>query len=172
MKKSFIKNLLDRRFPQIVGSYFVGATSLLLFLDWLVVKYHLSDFVTSLALFGVISIIPTVVILAYFHGAPGKDEWTRVERYGIPANIIFIAIALFAGNKYNLWEDAPPDHSKVYDTFIVHISSNNKNIEQFKLTDSWTKYGITYADSLYPVDNQELQHIRNYINVNLFPILL
>jgi len=167
MKKSLIKNLLDRRFPQIVGSYFVGATSLLLFLDWLVVKYHLSDFITSLALFGVISIIPTVVILAYFHGAPGKDEWTRVERYGIPANIIFIAIALFVGNKYNLWEDAPPDHSKVYDTFIVHISSNNKNIEQFKLTDSWTEYGVTYADSLYPVDNKELEHIRNYVNVNL-----
>ena len=49
MKKSFIKNLLDRRFPQIVGSYFVGATSLLLFLDWLVVKYHLSDVQDSIA---------------------------------------------------------------------------------------------------------------------------
>ena len=121
MKKSFIKNLLDRRFPQIIGSYFIGATSLLLFLDWLVVKYHLSDYVTSLALFGVISIIPTVVILAYFHGAPGKDDWTRVEKYRITVNILFITITLFVGNRYNIWQDSPPDHSKIYDKTFVNF---------------------------------------------------
>ena len=162
MKKSFIKNLLDRRFPQIVGSYFVGATSLLLFLDWLVVKYHLSDFVTSLALFGVISIVPTVVILAYFHGAPGKDEWTRVERYGIPANIIFIAIALFVGNKYNLWEDAAPDHSKVYDSFLINIKSTQKYIDDYMQLDEWESVS-TFADSMYPVSSKKLKEIQNHI---------
>ena len=167
MKKSFIKNLLDRRFPQILGSYFVGATTLLLFLDWLVTKYHFSDYVTTLALFGIISILPTVVILAYFHGAPGKDEWTRVEKYGIPVNILFITIALFVGNRFSVWEDPPPDHSKVFDSFVVHISSNQKNIEQMKFTDMWTEYGNTYSDSIYPVDNKELEQIRNYVNINL-----
>ena len=167
MIKTFVKNLLDRRFPQLMGSYFVGATSLLLFLDWLVVKYHFTDFVTSLALFGIISIIPTVAILAYFHGAPGKDEWTKIEKYGIPFNFLFIAIVLLIGNKYNIWEDPPPDHSKVYDNFIVHISSNQKNIDQLKITSLWSEYGERYTDFIYPLDNEELEMIRSYVNVNL-----
>ena len=87
MKKTFLKELLDRRVPQILGSYFIGATTLIFFIDWLVAKYGFSDYYTSLALFGLISILPSVIILAYFHGAPGKDEWTRIEKFGIPVNI-------------------------------------------------------------------------------------
>ena len=98
MKKIF-KKILDRRVPQILGSYFIGATTLLFFIDWLVAKYDFSDYYTSLGLFGLICIVPSVIILAYFHGSPGKDEWTKVEKFGIPINIFFIAIALFAGYK-------------------------------------------------------------------------
>ena len=123
MKKTFLKELLDRRVPQILGSYFVGATTLLFFIDWLIEKYGFSDYYTSLALFGLISILPSVIILAYFHGAPGKDEWTKIEKFGIPVNIVFIAIALFAGYKYNLWQEKPFDHSEINDTFLVHLSS-------------------------------------------------
>ena len=112
MNKIF-KKIIDRRVPQILGSYFIGATTLLFFIDWLVAKYDFSDYYTSLCLFGLICIVPSVIILAYFHGAPGKDEWTKVEKFGIPINILFIAIVLFAGYKYNFFEEAPPDHSKV-----------------------------------------------------------
>ena len=177
MKKSLIKNLLDRRMPQIIGSYFVGATTLILFVDWLIAKYGFSDNILQFTWFGLISILPSVLILAYFHGAPGKDEWTRVEKFGIPINILFIAIALFTGYKFNAWQDPPPDHSKVNDNFIVHVSSNQNNIDQLKLTDFWLenvggmKYlvgGATdYIDSIYPVDNKELDRIRRYVNVNL-----
>ena len=117
MKKSLIKNLLDRRMPQIIGSYFVGSTTLILFIDWLITKYGFSDNILQFTWFGLISILPSVLIIAYFHGAPGKDEWTRVEKFGIPINILFIALALFTGYKFNAWQDPPPDHSKVYDSF-------------------------------------------------------
>ena len=123
MKKTFLKNLLDRRVPQILGSYFIGATTLIFFIDWLVAKYGFSDNYTSLALFGLISILPSVVILAYFHGAPGKDEWTKIEKFGIPINILFIAIALFSGYRFDLWQEEPFDHSEINDTFLVHLSS-------------------------------------------------
>lgn len=177
MKKSLIQNLLDRRMPQIIGSYFVGATTLILFVDWLITKYGFSDNILQFTWFGLISILPSVLIIAYFHGAPGKDEWTRVEKFGIPINILFIAIALFTGYKFNAWQDPPPDHSKVYDSFMVHVSSNQNNIDQLKLTDFWLenvggmKYlvggAMDYIDSIYPVDNEELERIRRYVNVNL-----
>ena len=177
MKKSLIKNLLERRMPQIIGSYFVGSTTLILFIDWLITKYGFSDNILQFTWFGLISILPSVLIIAYFHGAPGKDEWTRVEKFGIPINILFIAIALFTGYKFNAWQDPPPDHSKVYDSFMVHVSSNQNNIDQLKLTDFWLenvggmKYlvggAMNYIDSIYPVDNKELDRIRRYVNVNL-----
>ena len=144
MKKSFLKELLDRRIPQILGSYFVGATTLIFFIDWLVAKYGFSDYYTSLALFGLISILPSVIILAYFHGTPGKDEWTKVEKFGIPINIIFIAIALFSGYRFNLWQEEAPDHSKIYDAFLVHIESNEEEVNNLKSTTEYINEADTY----------------------------
>ena len=95
MRKSLIRNLLDRRVPQILGSYFVGSTTLILFVDWLVKEFGFAEYFSSIALFGLISILPSVVILAYFHGAPGKDQWTRIEKIGIPINILFIGFIIF-----------------------------------------------------------------------------
>ncbi|MDP7028429.1 MAG: hypothetical protein QF380_08500, partial [Candidatus Marinimicrobia bacterium] len=71
MRKSFIKILLERRIPQILGSYFIAGTSLILFIEYLIDKYQFPSHYPTLALFGLISIIPSVIILAYFHGAPG-----------------------------------------------------------------------------------------------------
>ena len=105
MKKSFIKELLHRRIPQIIGSYFIASTSMVLFLDWLKINYSLPEEYITLALFGVVSILPSVVIIAYFHGAPGKDEWTKIEKVGIPINIIFIFSILVIGYKGDWWFD-------------------------------------------------------------------
>ena len=47
--------------------------------------------------------MPSVIILTYFHGTPGKDEWTKVERIGIPINVLFITGVLFFGDSLNIW---------------------------------------------------------------------
>ena len=97
-KQSLIKNLLERRIPQILGSYLVAGTSLILFIEYLVDKYQFPSHYPTLSLFALVGILPSVVILAYFHGAPGKDEWTKGERIGSPINVLFIAGILFFGD--------------------------------------------------------------------------
>jgi len=149
-----------------MGSYFIGATTLLFFIDWLVAKYNFSDYYISLALFGLICIVPSVIILAYFHGAPGKDDWTKVEKFGIPINILFIAIALFAGYKYNFFEEVLPDHSKVYNSFMIHISSTQEGVDQFKLSTIYEEYEYL-IDSVYVVNSDKLKEIREYTYVNI-----
>ena len=62
-----LKKLLKRRIPQIIGSYLFGATSLVIFIDWLVARYQLPDIYVTISLFCLIAIIPSVFILAYFH---------------------------------------------------------------------------------------------------------
>ena len=127
-KKSFVKEILNRRVPQIIGSYFIAGTTAIFFIDWLINRYNLPDYYVSLCLFGLVSIIPTVIIISYFHGAPGKDEWTIIEKTIIPLNIIFIVISLLAGYKYEIWLYGFEEEAKNY---IIHLSSNKENIDHY-----------------------------------------
>ena len=122
MKKTFIKELLNRRIPQIIGSYIVASTSLVLFIEYLVDKYNFASHYPAIALFGVLAIIPSVIILAYFHGAPGKDEWTKIEKIGIPINILFMTCILFFGDNFGMWNISVPEEDKPI-KYLIHISS-------------------------------------------------
>ena len=63
---NLIKELIHRRIPRIIGSYLIAGTSLILFIDWLINRYSFPEYYTTLCLFGVIAIMPSVFILAYF----------------------------------------------------------------------------------------------------------
>jgi len=93
-ERSFYKNLLARRVPQILGSYLIGGWAIVQFVDWNVKRYVLSPYLTDLALVIVLSLIPTVAIIAWFHGMPGRNAWTRVEKVGIPLNLLATALLL------------------------------------------------------------------------------
>ena len=133
-KNNILKTLLERRVPQIIVSYIVASTSMVLFLDWLKINYGFPKEYITLALFGAVSIIPSVIILAYFHGAPGKDEWTKIEKIGIPFNIIFIFSILIFGYKGNWWFEKVPDlpitktelNAEKTRIFVPYIGSRNE----------------------------------------------
>jgi len=162
MKKSFIKELLHRRIPQIIGSYFIASTSMILFLDWLKVNYAFPKEYITLALFGALSILPSVVILAYFHGAPGKDEWTKIEKIGVPINIIFIFSILVIGYKGNWWFDNNDKPNK----FFIHITSDEKYIEDYYSDNLGLITGINWDRDDYlitPVSDSLLKHLHKNI---------
>ena len=121
--KSFIKVLLDRRIPHILGSYLVAGTSLILFIEYLVDKYQFPSQYPTLALFALIGILPSVIILSYFHGAPGKDEWTKVEKVGIPINVFFIASILFFGDSLNVWNVEKSVVEEQPEKYLIHLTS-------------------------------------------------
>ena len=164
-KKSFIKKLLDRRVPQIIGSYIIAGTSLVLFLDWLIVRYEYPEYYISFALFGIISIVPSVIILSYFHGAPGKDEWTKIEKIGVPLNILFIAIMIF----FIDWTYESNNPEKI-DSYYINITSTENYID-----DLYYKYGEFDAHinkntySIHSINDSLLKKIKkecfNYLNV-------
>jgi len=94
MAESFAKNLFHRRVPQIMGMYLAAGWAALEFTDFLVNRFVLSPHLTDLALLTWALIIPTVFMLAWFHGAPGPDRWTKVEKIGIPINLAITAVFL------------------------------------------------------------------------------
>ena len=161
-KQSLIKTLLERRIPQILGSYLVAGTSLILFIEYLIEKYQFPSHYPTLALFALIGILPSVIILSYFHGAPGKDEWTKVEKVGIPINVLFIAGVLFFGDSMNIWQikDMSEDTSPTIS--LIHFTSLPEHIPHYK------KHLILNPEyDLHPIENSLLDSIRGHFSVQV-----
>ncbi len=88
---TWIQDLLDRRVPQILGLYLGAGWAMIQFIAWLTERYDMAANLPDLALVITLSLIPTVIMLAYFHGRPGRivgSRWTRVEKIGIPVNVV------------------------------------------------------------------------------------
>jgi tetratricopeptide (TPR) repeat protein/TolB-like protein len=90
-----IKKLLDRRVPQLTGLYIVAAWGFLQFVDWAVDQYTLSPTLINLVVTALLLILPMIVILAWRHGAPGADAWTKVDAGVIGLNMIAAGGILF-----------------------------------------------------------------------------
>ena len=84
----FITELRDRRVLPAVGVYVAGSWVLVEILDRLVERYLLSPYLTDIVFWGLFSLIPAVMLIAWTHGKPGKDKATRTEKVGVPINLI------------------------------------------------------------------------------------
>ena len=150
----FYKELLSRRIPQILGSYFFAGTSFILFMDWLVGRYEIPEYYTTMALFGILAILPSVTILSYFHGAPGKDDWNKIEKIGIPVNIIFILLVFFIGHQGDLWFESD------------HVVENNNYYVNFTSSENYLKYYDNY-ESVYDKQFNSDQYLVESIHDSL-----
>lgn len=84
----FITELRDRRILPTVGVYVASSWVLIEILDRLVERYLLSPYLTDIVFWGLYSLIPAVMLIAWTHGRKGKDKATRVEKVGVPINLI------------------------------------------------------------------------------------
>jgi serine/threonine protein kinase/tetratricopeptide (TPR) repeat protein len=89
------KEIVTRRVPLIIGIYAVAAFALIYFAGYLVDRFPVSPDLPDVVLILLISLLPTVLFLAYSHGRPGAPKWSRSERIGIPINIVGSVLLLF-----------------------------------------------------------------------------
>jgi tetratricopeptide (TPR) repeat protein len=91
-----LRDLIERRVPQYLGVYLGAAFGIVQFIAFMEERYAISPHWTNLALLLFALLIPSVVLFTYNHGKPGKDEWARSEKLGIPANLVLAVGILFA----------------------------------------------------------------------------
>lgn len=84
----FITEMRHRRILPAVGVYVASSWVLIEILDRLVERYLLSPYLTDIIFWGLYSLIPAVMLIAWTHGKPGKDKATRLEKVGVPINLI------------------------------------------------------------------------------------
>lgn len=98
---SFIfKDLWRRNVIQIMLGYIVSAWIIKQAVAAIITQYMLSPHLIELTWILLISLLPTVALLAYFHGKRSSGKWTRIELFGLPINIglsIVMLVVLFNG---------------------------------------------------------------------------
>ena len=92
-----LRTLFERRVPHALAIYAGASWALIEFVAFAVDEFLLSPHLTRVVLAGLLLLLPTVVMLAWFHGKPGKDreELARTEKIGIPANLVLCAAVLW-----------------------------------------------------------------------------
>lgn len=84
----FVQKLLRRRVPQIMLAYCGGSLALIQFVGFLADSYDLPKALLNSTIVVCVSLLPSAFLLAYNHGAPGKDPWHLAERIGVPFNLM------------------------------------------------------------------------------------
>ncbi|MCS3666371.1 tetratricopeptide (TPR) repeat protein [Salinibacter ruber] len=72
-------------------------------MQWLTEKYLISPHLGRAILFGLLMLLPAVVLVTYRHGRPGPDQWRPLERWGTAANVLLaLSVLGFAYGGSNL----------------------------------------------------------------------
>ncbi|MBY6204166.1 tetratricopeptide repeat protein [Halomonas denitrificans] len=101
--KGLISELFARRVPQILGVY-IGACWLIVEMgEWAAERLGMAPGLVAYVFVLMIALLPSVAVLAWNHGSPGRDRSPRFERVFVPANLVFAVIGVVAFFGY-----APP----------------------------------------------------------------
>ncbi len=90
-----LRDLWNRNVIQLLAGYLAASWVLKQAVAAIVGRYLLSPYLVDLAWVLLLSFLPTVALLAYFHGKRSSGRWTRVERIGLPANVVLAGILVF-----------------------------------------------------------------------------
>ena len=118
MRNSIFTDLFKRRVPQILLLYLAGCWTIVQIVEWIISRYLVSPHLIDLCLVTMVSFIPSVCLIAYFHGIPGRDKWQPVEKIGIPLNIIVTIIMV-------LIVFSPKDLGAVTESIIIEDENGN-----------------------------------------------
>ena len=154
-RQTFWIRLKNRRVPQIFFIYLAASWTVLQFTDWVVNRYTLSPYLTDLCLTILLAMIPSILIVAYFHGAPGRNQWHRAEIMGIPVNVLIVFVlvyGLFSGKDLGSTQEkvAVSDETGALVEKLVPKSQFRKKIALFFMENrsgnpehDWLQYALT-----------------------------
>ncbi len=93
-KKTMLMRLWKRGVPQLVAGYFVGATTILQFVDWFCKRNEISDHWTNLLLILFLSVIPSFVIYTYHRERIHLGKLNLFQKVFFPGNITITLLLL------------------------------------------------------------------------------
>jgi len=92
--KFWFNDLWERRFIQIISAYLVISYVVIQAIDAISKFYLLSPHWSQFSFVLLVSILPSIAVIAYYHGKGGLESWVIAEKVTLPVNAIFTAILL------------------------------------------------------------------------------
>ena len=92
---NLFQELRERRVFQFTSAYVVGGFGLIQFLEFLEGRMALSPHLVNLVGLALLLLLPSVILLAWSLGRPGRDTLGRTGRLAVPANVLVTAVLLF-----------------------------------------------------------------------------
>jgi len=106
-QKNLIHEFLRRRMHMVFITFAMTLWGAIEFTSFVVNRYHFSEQWIDIVFFAGIAFTPSVLLVGWNHGAPGKDQWRVSEKYGIPVNIALV-LAIFS----NIDIESPLQHAE------------------------------------------------------------
>lgn len=150
-----IQEIKNRRILPALGLYVGSCWVLIEILDRLSERYLLSPYITDAAFWGLYSLIPAVILLAWAHGKPGKDRATTAEKVGVPINIIAtigLLVTVFGGKDLGATASmiSIANEDGVQETHYIPSESFRRRMAVFFFENvssdpelDWLQYGVT-----------------------------
>ena len=113
----FFYELKRRRMPQALSIYVAASWGVVEALDWLTNRYSLPGELVDASL-------AAVMLVTWYHGAQGRDQWGRPEKIGVPINGI-AAIGVFVWLLLTIESGAPFESVAVLP--FVNMSADIEN---------------------------------------------
>lgn len=151
----FAKEIKDRRILPALGVYIGGCWVLIEILDRLAERYLLSPYITDAAFWGLYSLIPAVLLVAWSHGKPGRDRATTAEKVGVPINLIAtigLLVTVFGGKDLGATASmiSIANEEGVQETHYIPSESFRRRMTVFFFDNDsgdpqldWLQYGVT-----------------------------
>jgi len=152
---NIVQEIRQRRVLPAVGVYIGACWVVIEILDRLVDRYFLSPYLTDIVFWGLYSLLPTVFLLAWTHGRPGKDRISRSEKIGVPLNLIASAgllLMVFGGKDLSATAELVTVANELGQTeahYVPKDSYRRRIAVFFWSNDSgdpsldWLQYGLT-----------------------------
>jgi len=91
---SLLLEMRSRRVPQYISAYIVAGWGIIQFATFLESRLLFSPHLVNLIGLALILLLPSVAVLAWRHGRPGRDTWGRSEKITLPVNLLAAAALL------------------------------------------------------------------------------
>ena len=110
---NLFEELIARRIPHIIGMYIAAVWLGVEIADWMSNRFSISGQFSTYVFVGMLTFIPSVVMLAWGHGRPGKDTWSKLELAWLPTNILLSVLAI------NYFDVNPEEETSAQATQVV-----------------------------------------------------
>ncbi len=91
---NFFEEIIARRIPHIIGMYIAAVWLCVEIADWMSARFGISEQFSTYVFVGMLTFLPSVIMLAWGHGRPGKDTWSKLELSWLPTNILLSVLAI------------------------------------------------------------------------------